>query len=462
MKRLALLSLLAGCFSDEAGLHIVVHDQHAGAHSIDMYIVADSDDVGAMTPLGATRPMAGRVLLLDGSVPPTKGALHDGEVVFNVLPKKADGALDQTTIVFIGRDPQGNAVSFGKMPTLSLEAGGSVAYRFDLQEAAFPVDHPSDDNRPSGTRIFEWQKTAGLTKCLDVEFAEDAADGGVIHYFFVPPEDRDCDGVLATANICPVENDYVYDSDRMTVAATPLLENAECGQTSQVGTHDVCALGAPPPPQCSSGGSTPDDCLPFTGPRFCAPQKVCEQDECLTGLATCVDAQGLANDWAKEGKGATFLRCAIAADPDGGACPINDNSSVTFDFNVKFHEAFSELAPAESLRCAGANLWVPQKVPGTQIAFYQTALIRTKMAIQAPPLSCNFKLSYGGNAVPAPFTPTQAFGGIDVTIGDGTSPLANHIVMPVRVSFIACAGTPHCEIIRGDGDYTSFAQCLPH
>jgi hypothetical protein len=463
---------VGGCFSDERGFHIVVHDDHAETVSVDMYLAVDSAaGVEGMIPEGAMKLMKGTVLLLDSDIPPANHELVDGQVVFNILPSDAAAPLALGQIVFIGRGSQGGAVSVGNMGPISLDADGSVAYRIDLQEAASSVEHPSDSNISSGTRVFEWppDRDASRVKCTDLEFAEDANPGSVIHYFLVPPEDRDCDGRLATANVCPVEDDYLYDPNRPTTSGTvAAFENAKCGVTRQVGTmsnvHDICSLGAPP--SCPDAAND-DRCLEFTTPMYCAPNKMCEQDECLAQPDICNADPGMKNDWTKGNSGSTFLNCRLAFDQAGNVCPAGMGSEITVDINARIHDAFANFPAASTVQCAGAKLWVPGTAPANIVAFYEDSdpNHRPNLEVESGPGPCSMTLSYGGNAFfdATHGTDVSAYGGVDLTLTDIVNAQVSHVVMPLRVNFIPCGGLTSCELSHdGADDFTSLAQCFPH
>jgi hypothetical protein len=449
------LCVLGGCFSDEAGLHIIVRDKSGRATNVDMYIVDHVSDVAAMTPMGTNTQMTGTVLVLDSDDPPTNGVLHDGEFVFNILPRDSSKALELPKVMFIGRDGQG-AVSYGDMRPLPLDAGGSVAYIVDLQEDAFPVTGPSDVATPSGTRIFEWDNHGGSTpraKCTDVEFAEDATNGQVLHYFFVPPDDPDCDGAIE----CRASDEYVYGTSPVQPPLPPAsLDNVQCAQKDVENGDTVCRLGVKTTDVCDETGE--QVCTPFTAETFCAPLSVCANsacldnpnspDECFPELPGPVTAAS-----------GSFLDCSIPATLTGAVCGGVNPSQAVVALGPQLMTQFSLQALPS---CQSIQVWHPNipLLPALASNTFVQSLTRAHprfTAIASVTSQCAFTLVYGGGAS----TQDYATGGLDVEMHGN-----RHVIVPVRVTFIGCddgmggSSVGSCRLVSQDVDLMSLKECL--
>lgn len=301
--------VLAGCWSDEPGLHLKVQPNGTGATRVELYLAtrACADCGGTLKPKGAPGPLDGEIWLLDGNgatkTPNTVAEVKSGSAAFDLLPP-GTSSVPVAYVVAVGYDAADKLVGVAKISgvTIPVDSAEFIKVGLDPAQGITSSDRPT----PEGNRVWVWRRPdaaeATLAACVGLE----VSDGKKVNkrLWFVPEDDTDCDSVKA--NEC---NEFNFQS-----AGNASIDQANCTTLSMTDPEigpGICLVGGP---ACVDGiGDIP--CGPVK-PLACIPLALCTNTQCRQDLPACIGGT-IANNVP------SFQKVTMPSDSEGNRCSNN-------------------------------------------------------------------------------------------------------------------------------------------
>jgi hypothetical protein len=317
-------------------------------------------------------------------------------------------------IAFVGYT-NGVASSATILWGVSIPRDHGETWRVHLEavDAARPNDTVPPPENAALQRVHVWPREplpemADKAGCLAYQYWQ-KDEGKWKTLFFVPNEDRDCDGMD------PECNDYWYDYN--VGVPNPV---SSCVTSAGPLYPGSCTLGND---LCVDGQPQLDDCRQTSDPVFCVPGELCTLCDSQPDLVTCARSE-LAHANA-------VLRydCSFAPDMQSGELPCDGGTGLDAGSRVVVHLVGAGNCGVPTLR----SIADPKGTPVTSIGAVQLAITHASY-----PTECDIFIRWVGGSSIGAFAAPQLF---LLEVPFPARPSTPRLLIPVRLGLanaIAC------------------------
>jgi hypothetical protein len=327
-------------------------------------------------------------------------------------------------VVALAYDAQDQITASWSRQHVDIPDGDTAHWRIELDPTA--AIGPALDPQPAGTeRAAYWPNPSGGPACLLLEHWGD--NFVATRELLGPVDDRDCDGVPATAECAP----WIPNA----LGAAPTIADVNCVTPTLVGTTDsVCMLGGP---ECTEDPAAPrDQCVPAE-PSYCTPSTLCLCKD-STAPAACLLEQ--ITDATNNVGSMPFVKCTFYVDANGEQC---DSTRVEIDVGAVLSGSGS------SAKCTALRL----NDSDTELLFRSYWHIGDgKLYLDSFTTPCKANVTWEGSSAP-----TVNIGLMDAELDNGY-----HLVLPVRADFqTGCSnpGPSMCTFVSSTNTSESMYAC---